>query len=138
MWKGVKLYYEVIYEDGSHSIAQYDDDDEALSATQAHHDRALAGESALAGVEVPAVRVVKVLAYEDPPGQLLSAHALPQDQLEAELPALIANSTQDGVVDLGVLTAHIRDLSNPFKAESAPHESKYKAEEVKELSLPWQ
>lgn len=131
------MYYETVFEDGSHSIACYESDEEALSAAEAHHKRAEAGESSLAGTDVPAVRIKAMFAYENPPGDLLSAQTLPKEQLEAELENLIENSTNEGVVDLSVLAARIRDLSNPF-VESGPHESNYKAEEDKELSLPWQ
>lgn len=134
------MQYEVIYEDGSHSVAEYLDDAEALAATGAHHERATRGEAALLSDTtgtVKATRIVKVLKYDKPPGQMLSAQVLPIDQLESELPAILKTATDDGVVHLPTVAAMIRDLSNPF-VDSGPHDSNYKAKEVEELSLTWQ
>jgi hypothetical protein len=132
-------HYEIIFEDGSYSVANYKDDEEALSATQAHHDRALEGGPALLSDvdnRVKATRIVKLIKYDAPPGDMFEGQTLPEDQVTSELKGLIASATSDGVTDLRVLAASIRDLSNPL-VDSAPHESNYKAE-GKEVALPWQ
>jgi hypothetical protein len=36
-------FYEVIFETGNHSLAQYENDEEAQSALKAHHERATQG-----------------------------------------------------------------------------------------------
>jgi hypothetical protein len=132
-------HYETIFEDGSYSIASYKNDEEALQAITAHHERATKGEPALLSDpegRVKATRIVKVLKYDEPPGDLLEAQVLPEDQVKKELETAISDSTKDGVTDLRELAARIRDLSNPLVV-SEPHESNYKAKETEELSLPW-
>lgn len=132
-------YYELIYEDGSFSLANYADDDEALSAAGAHHERATKGEPALLSDtdgRVRASRIVKVIRYEESPGELVESQLLPEDQVKSELESLLAEATKNGVTDLRELSARIRDLSNPLVA-SEPHESNYKAD-GKELELTWQ
>ncbi len=134
------MQYEIVYEDGSHSIAEYADDDEALSAVTAHHERATKGEPALLSDpdgRVKATRIVKVFKYDAPPGDLLEAQLLPEDQVTKELEGLLKESTKSGITDLRELAARIRDLANPF-IESGPHESNYKAKETEEVALPWQ
>lgn len=133
------MQYEIVYEDGSHSVANYKDDEEALSAVQTHHNRATKGEPALLSdpeQRVKATRIVKVFAYDNPPGDLLEAQMLPADEVEAQLKELLKISTENDVVHVPTLAAHVRDLTNPF-VDSAPHESNYKAEEAREVALPW-
>ena len=132
-------HYELIFEDGSYSVADYGDDKEALLAVTAHHERATQGGPALLSDpvgQVKAVRIVKLIKYDNPPGELLENQALPEDQVTAELKGLIKSSTKDGVTDLRLLAAEVRNLSNPL-VESGPHESNYKAE-GEEVALPWQ
>ena len=131
--------YETIFEDGSHSVANYDSDEEAVSAAQAHHERATKGGPALLSDidgRVKATRIVKMYKYDSPPGDLLENQVLPQDQVQSELKTLLESATKDGLTDLRVLAAEIRDLSNPLVVSDV-HESNYKAE-GKEVALPWQ
>lgn len=130
--------YEVIFEDGTHSVCNYESDEEALSACGAHHERATKGEPALADVpNVPAVRIVRVLKYDSPPGDAFSGQSLSADVAKSELAGALEAATTDGVTDLADLAARIRDLSNPFDNDAGPHDSKYRAKEVDELTLPW-
>jgi hypothetical protein len=132
-------HYETIFEDGSYSIATYDDDEEALGAVTAHHERATKGEPALLSDpdgRVKATRIVKLIKYDRPPGDLLEAQVLPHEQVQSELEALLTSSTKDGVTDLRLLAAEVRNLANPL-VDSDPHESNYKAK-GKEVALPWQ
>ena len=130
------MQYEVIFEDGSYSVAEYGSNEEALSACGAHHQRAMRGEPALAGTNVAAVRVIRVLKYDAPPGDLYKDMTLSADVAGAEVDEALKASTYDMVVDLAALAARIRDLSNPL-AEGEPHDSNFKAKEIEELSLPW-
>lgn len=104
------MYYEVIYEDGSHSVACYDDDEEALAAVEAHHARAVAGESAMEGVDRPAGRVVKLFAYDEHP---------------ADYRGDIDVSKLSGTAEEMIL--QMRESESPV-VNSGPHESNYKAE----------
>lgn len=71
-------FYEIIYENGDHSVACYDNEEEMLSAVKEHHDRAKNGlrgnpEGTLTETGTPvgavaAIRVARVLEYEDHPG----------------------------------------------------------------------
>ena len=131
-------YYEIIYEDGSYSVAQYDSDEEALSAAKAHHTRATEGGPALESAPDlgRAVRIVKVIKYENDPGSIHEDQTLSEDVAEKELETALANATKDGVTDLRVLAANIRDIANPL-VQSDPHESNYKAD-GEELELDWE
>lgn len=105
------MYYEVIYEDGSHSVASYENDEEALSAVQEHHDRAKDGGAAQEGSSRPAARVAKVFAYDEHPGTYvgkIDKKALKGDSAEA-------------------LLSEMREMESPV-VSSGPHESNYKAE----------
>lgn len=103
--------YEVIYENGDHSIADYPDDEAALAACQLHHERATRGEKALLSDTNPntprAVRIVGVERYPD--GVDPAGHA------------------KDGV----------GSAKEPAVLLTAPHESNYAAES-ESLELPWQ
>lgn len=134
------MQYETIFEDGSHSVANYANDEEALAAATAHHERATKGQPALlsdAEGRVKATRIVKLLAYEAPPGDLLEAQVLPADEVEAQMKELLKAATENGVVHVPTLAARVRDLTNPF-INSDPHDSNYKAKEAREVALPWQ
>jgi len=130
-------HYEIVYEDGSFGVANYADDDEALAATQAHHERATKGQSSiLSEPNAPkATRIVKVIRYDEPPGDLHESQTLSEDEVNSRLKDLVAGASADGVTDLRALAAGIRDLSNPFVA-GEPHDSNYEAE-GEELALPW-
>jgi hypothetical protein len=132
--------YEIIYEDGSHSIANYANDAEALMAGGEHHKRATEGGRALLSDSVgrvKATRIVRILKYDGEPGQYNPAQAVSADVAKEEVAKALEDSIEDGVVHLPSLAARIRDISNPFVVSDV-HESNYKAEEAKELKLPWQ
>lgn len=133
------MFYEVIYEDGSHSVASYDSDEEMLRAVKEHHRRAMSGEPALpagqsaarsdvtdAGnpfFEVPATRVKKVLRYDEHPAMRDGFKALDK----AAVTDMLAQSKT-----MGEMIAALRDFDNPTVASSA-HESNYKMTEVEEF-----
>lgn len=131
-------FYEVVFEDGSYSTAQYDSDEEAVAAVTAHHERAKAGQPALLSAPdtgVKATRIKKLIKYDGDPGSATEDQALSADVAKSEVNAALAASTTDGVTDMRALAAAIRDISNPL-VESGPHESNFKAE-GKEIKLPF-
>lgn len=133
------MFYEVIYEDGTHSIASYDNDEEMLRAVKEHHRRAMSGEPALpaeqsairsdvtdAGnplFEIPATRVKKVLRYAE--------HPAARDGF-AELDKAAVTDMLAQSKNMGELVAALRDFDNPTTATTA-HESNYKMTEDEEF-----
>jgi hypothetical protein len=134
------MYYEIIYETGEHSIAQYDSDDEAVEALREHHRRALSGErfqtrspqDAPAG---PATRIKRVIKYDRHPADLTESGLIDADKI-APIVDMVGVGGQASVHEL---TAALREELNPTLPESAPHESNYKMKEVGELDpTVWQ
>lgn len=130
------MYYEVIYEDGFHSVANYDSDEQALSALGAHHERATKGELAYAGgdSQTPkAVRVVKVFVYDVHPDTYNEEQMLTDDEL---LKMVKEFSKDHPVVFVPEFIGELRSAIHPQK-ESGAHESNYKMPEARELELTW-
>lgn len=132
-------YYEVIYETGAHSVADYADDAEALTATQAHNDRATRGERRLSDDpnSSPAERVVRVLKYDKHPGDYGANQSMSADVAKNALADVLTASTVDGVVDLNAVQNAIREMSSPLAVKENPHDSQFKMQETEELELPW-
>lgn len=142
------MYYEVIYESGAHSVAEYADDDEALSAINAHVERAKAGEPATASSTTrtdvepgptttwPAERVVKVLVYDRHPDDYSSDANNVTADVANKTVADIAKGLADknGVVSMQELAVAVAQSTNP-RVDSKPHETNYKMKEVRELEL---
>jgi hypothetical protein len=132
-------FYEMIFEDGSYSIAFYETDEEGVAAAEEHHNRAKRGERALLSADdsnVRAVRVVRLLKYDRHPDDLLAEQTLPADEVKAQLNDLVKSVTEGDVVHVPALAAAVRNLTNPL-VESGPHESNYKAQEAGEVELPF-
>jgi hypothetical protein len=125
-------FYETIFENGSHSVAEYDSDDQAMQAISEHHRRATAGERGnpedpTGKIKAqPAARIARVLVYDTHPVE----HAVVVTT-EDVVKAVTANAVGD-MVDPLVAAAAVRDLTSPL-VESGPHESNYKQEEGREL-----
>jgi hypothetical protein len=125
------MYYEVIYETGAHSIASYDDDEQALSALNAHQERAKAGLPALAGSDVPAERIARVLVYDHHPADYNLGQQVPAQDLANTL----ANMTDaDGLVNVPEVAAAVRNSTSPFVAQEGAHDSSYAMPSSRELS----
>jgi len=124
------LYYEVIYETGAHSIAQYDDDEQALAALKAHHERAKNGQPALAGSDVPAERIARVLVYEQHPSDYNPNQQVPLSDLTSTLESL---SDTDGLVNVPEAAAAVRNTTSPFVAQENRHDSTYAMPSAREL-----
>jgi hypothetical protein len=126
------MIYEVIWEDGSHSLANYEDDDEMKSAVLGHHNRAKAGESG-GPAGGPAGRITKVLRYASDPAE--SEDALSSDVAKAELGAAIDSAAdENGVLALSELHAIVGAIRSS-QVESGPHDSNYKMEAEAEYAI---
>lgn len=128
-------HYEVIYEDGTMSVANYADDEEASRALTAANDRAKSGQRSVASDpnSPAATRIKRVFVYDEPPGDYNPEGMLSADVAKEEVTAALKAATEKGVTDLFKLAALIRDISNPFVV-TGPHESNYKATETRELN----
>jgi len=124
--------YEVIWEDGSHSLANYEDDEVMKATVLGHHNRAKDGEAGGPAGQ-PAGRIVKVLKYDSDPAD--SMDALSVDEAKAALSdAIDAAADENGVLDLAVLPNLVSALRTS-QVSSGPHESNYKMEAVEEFSI---
>jgi hypothetical protein len=129
------VFYEIIYEDGSFSVANYESDEEATSAIEATHNRAVNGGRSLESVpnSPAAVRVVKVLKYKEHPGDLYASQELPVAVVKERVAELLKGGKE---VNVAELTAELRNLTSPMVASGA-HESNFAAEEDSEMEGPW-
>lgn len=144
------MYYEIIYENGEHSVAFYDSDEEAKSAIKAHVERAMSGVPAtpastprtdvtdyIPNATWAAQRVVKVLKYDEHPQDYgVKASNLTKEVASKTLEGCIKEvADTNGVVNVQELAAALLETTAP-RVNSGPHESNYKAEEVGVLK--WQ
>lgn len=148
-------FYEVIFETGNHSIAQYESDEEAQDALKAHHERATQGklgtpqstprndltdaDLTLAGqTQWPAERIVRVLKYDNHPADWGVGQSFATGDLSSHTQALINALDKDGTVSIPALAAQIRDMTNPQAAgRENPHDSSYKMDASGELPTTW-
>lgn len=127
-------FYEIVYETGRMSVAEYADDEEAKSAIGAHDARARAGDVG-GPVGQPAERIANVYVYDKHPddfGKTVSA-----DVAKKELDAVLkAVADENGVVDMEELAYAVRSAGHPMvDSLSKPFESRYRAKESKQLDL---
>lgn len=127
------MFVELIYEDGSHSVACYETEEEAQSAINGAQERAKSGLPSVtpAPGERPqvAVRIKRALQYDSHPAE---EHDLSSDEVSTALKATLKGKD---VVSFGDLLTFTRDLYNPIKDKENPHDSQFKAEQVKELAV---
>jgi hypothetical protein len=126
-------FYEVIYETGAYSVVQADTDEAALEGIKAHHARALEG---IVGGPTghPAERVKRVLKYDEHPGDYMGSGLVTAKEAKAAVDAVAVGDQ----VSVWEAAAAIRNLVDPL-ANTAAHESNYKAPEVAELEeAAWQ
>lgn len=126
------MFAEVIYENGEHSVMSVDSEEEAVEALKEQHRRAMAGERGLAGdpASPPAVRIKRVLMYDEHPGSLGEDQRISAKEAKAALEA-VANGDKVSVIDL---VHRLRNLTNPRLENSAPHESNFVMKESRELT----
>src|SRR3954471_16183583 len=128
-------FYEVVYETGEHSVAQYESDEEAASAIKAQHDRAVSGQSGGPdGTQWPATRIKRVLVYDFHPTDFGAAQEVLVTDLQQAVQQAITANEKDGTVQVHQVAAAVRDLSSPIVSERAsPFDSSYKAPVAREL-----
>ena len=126
-------HYEVIWEDSTVSVLNCDNDEEALAGVLEQDRRARAG---LAGGPAgdTAKRVARILAYDVHPGSY-GESGVSADVAQASIAEAIAACTVDGVVDLTQVAVYLRDLQSAMINNAAPHATKFKMQEVRELEL---
>lgn len=130
-------FYELIFETGAKSVAMYEDDAEALRATQAHHLRAVNGETALASAsgsdpqsDRPAERIVKVLKYDQHPGDFMESQALSATDVTKAVTAAIKDAQVGDLVSVPEVAAAVRELTSPVVADAGRQDSMFKAPEL--------
>lgn len=123
-------FYEIIFETGNHSIAMYEDDDEASRALTEHHRRAKAGEAAQATNEQmgPAERVAKVLKYDQHPAEYMLTQTVSVEELETAVSEAINANKVGDLVSVPEVALAVAMATSPV-AISGPHDSNYKMEE---------
>jgi hypothetical protein len=125
------MYYEIVYEDGTNSVADYPDDDAARGAILEQHNRAKAG--AKNGPQGgSATRVVKVFAYKSHPGSLYEAGGVTADELKSQVNALLKGHD---VVEPAAFALQVQSITHPMVPNAEVHESKFKMEADHELEL---
>lgn len=129
-------FAELIFETGNKSVAYYETEEEMLSAVKAHHDRALAGQPAIADVpNVPAERVVKVEVYGDTHPDDYNKTVSAEVAEKAVKEAIKAVTDENGVLAITELAGAIRDSATPLVTEpEGPHDSMYRMESVETLT----
>lgn len=125
-------FYEVIYETGSKSVAEYPDDEAAIAAVTAQHQKATTGQPG-GPTGHPAERVVKVLAYDQHPGDYGQDMTMSKDVAKKALDEIMKG--QGEVVNVMDLAARVRELANPHADDVGVHDSQYKMKEERELAL---
>lgn len=128
-------FYEIVYETGRMSVAQYDSDDEAKEAIAAHHARAVKGEAG-GPVGAPAERIKDVFVYNQHPDNYNMAQTASKDVLKKELENLVDTFADDnGVVAIDRLAMEVRGLSHPMANNRGTFDSFYRAKESKKLNM---
>lgn len=133
------MFYEIIYETGAHSVAEYADDAEAIDAVRSHHSRATSGERATESNEDsgPAERIVAVLKYNDHPATYGESQAFNSSDVTAIVNSAVEQLAVGDMVSVAEVAAAVKDISSPV-VSSEPHESNYKMAEVGQLdSSEW-
>lgn len=122
------MFYEVIYENGEVSVAEYATDEEALKAVTEQHNRAKAGLKN-GPQEAPASRITRVLVYPNHPGSY-SGGGLAADEVQSAIKDMLKGVD---VVDVQQLGVAVSSLNHPMKDAENPHDSRFKQTEEREL-----
>jgi hypothetical protein len=146
------VFYEIIYETGDKSVAEYANDEEAMSAINAHVLKAKSGESAtpmstdrydlgpdapVGNSQWPASRVVKVLVYKKHPYDYIHSASAVSAEVAKKVCSECINDIvdEDGVVSIPDLVAALTDTTRPLVDGAGAHESAYKMKEDRELAV---
>lgn len=130
------MFCEVIFETGTHSIAEYADENEAREALEEQHRRAVAGQVG-GPTGHPAERIKKVLKYHRHPMEAADNQNVDADVLKEQVNAVIDAKALGGQVSVPEVAAAIRDVTSPLVMGNAPHESDFIMEEIGELTGSW-
>lgn len=128
-------FYEIVYETGNVSVAEYKDDAEALEGAGAQDKKAREGGQA--GPQGgPAERVAKIYKYAEHPDNYNTEQTASADVLQKEVSELIkALADKNGVVSIDQLTVEVRGLTHPMTAKESPFDSQFKMKEDAVLTL---
>ena len=128
-------FYEITYETGRSSIANYESDDEAKSAIGEQHHRALHGQQA-GPIGGPAERVKKIRKYKTHPNEYNPSQGMGADVAKKEVEALIDALAEDGVISVDQLAMQVRALSHPMVTDKEDtFDSNYLMAEDGELDI---
>lgn len=128
-------FYEIVYETGRMSVAEYADDKEAEVALSEHHRRAVNGESG-GPLGNPAERIKAVYVYKKHPDAFNEDQTMSLDVFTSEVGSLAQGmADENNVVNVAKLGEAVAQLSHPFKSEREPFDSIYKMKEDKKLKL---
>jgi len=128
-------FYEVVFETGRVSVAEYADDAEALEGCGEHDKRAReGGQSGPQGG--PAERIAKLYKYDRHPNDYNAEQTASADVVTKEVAELVkVMKDSNGVVNIDQLALAVRSLSHPMADKEHPHDSMFKMEEVGVLTL---
>jgi hypothetical protein len=129
-------YYEIVFETGTRSVAQYADDEEMLAAVGAQHNRATSGQSG-GPPGHPAERISRVEKYESHPNDLNPDQVMSADVMKAELDQAVQDSSEEGSVSVPAMVVAVRGLTSPLKDEPGPQDSMFKMESVQTFTEGW-
>ena len=122
-------FYEVIFEAGDHSVVQADSEEEILGAVKEQHQRAKSGlPGGPAGHR--ADRIVKVLEYDEHPGDDKHVTDLDEKQTKARLAEVMAEVDMSDPRSLELVK---EKLVPPVVLDTPVHESNYAYAEQREL-----
>jgi len=128
-------FYEIVYETGRASVAEYANDDEARSAAGEQDRRAREGQSA--GPQGgPAERVARIYKYDQHPNEYNPENTASAEVLTKELGELVkAMKDKNGIVNIDQLAIEVRGLSHPMVLKEHAHDSQFKMKESGVLTL---
>lgn len=126
-------FYEIIYENGEVSVANYDTDEQALAAVTEQHNRAKAG-GKNGPQEAPASRITRVLVYANHPGDYGTGGGMSVDEVKADVSALLKGVD---AVDVQQLGQAVSALNHPMVTPETPHDSRFKMDSDRELEASW-
>ena len=140
------MFYEITYETGRVSVAEYATEDEAKSALAEQHRRATNGEpggpvathpAGLAGEpNWAAERIAKVRVYDKHPNEYNPDQTMSAEVLKKALDDMIdSGKDENGVVALDQFVLAVRGLSHPMQGREHSFDSVFRMEEKKELNL---
>lgn len=124
------MFYEIVYEDGTVSVADYPSDAVAQTAIMEQHNRAKTGKKN-GPQEGPATRIAKVWSYETHPGSLYEAGGMTADEVKSRVADLLKGHD---VVDPTRFAVELAGVTHPMINNAEPHDSKFKMD-GKELKL---